>query len=65
MECIRKLISNPAFCEKMKYVPEKVYKDKDGKVCIFDEMWTGEWWWELQVSIAPCHILSEEMYLPL
>jgi hypothetical protein len=34
----------------MQYVPEKVYEDEDGNVRIFDEMWTGEWWWNLQVS---------------
>ena len=51
MECIRELIGNPAFRDKMQYVPEKVYKDCDGNVRVFDEMWTGDWWWNLQVSI--------------
>lgn len=50
VECIRELIGNPAFRDHMQYVPEKVYEDEDGNVRIFDEMWTGEWWWNLQVS---------------
>jgi Plavaka transposase len=62
VECIRELIGNPAFRDKMQYVPEKVYEDRDGKVRIFDEMWTGDWWWNLQVSIL--YLPREEMNLP-
>jgi hypothetical protein len=42
--------------------PKKAYKDPDGKNRIFDEMWTGDWWWNLQVSIgiftSPCFAIS-------
>lgn len=62
MECIRELIGNPAFRNKMQYAPEKVYEDLDGKVRILDEMWTGDWWWNLQVSIL--YLPREEMNLP-
>ena len=24
--------------------------DKEGKTRRYDEMWTGKWWWETQVS---------------
>src|SRR5882724_12608725 len=34
----------------MRFAPEKAYEDSDGKNRIFDEMWTGDWWWNLQVS---------------
>lgn len=34
----------------MAYAPEQVYKDKEGKVRIYDEMWTANWWWDLQVK---------------
>jgi hypothetical protein len=50
VEIIRDLIGNPAFKEHMAYAPEKAYQDKDGKVRIFDETWTGDWWWETQVK---------------
>ena len=52
VECICELIGNPAFREKMQYVPEKVYEDCNGNVRVFDEMWMGDWWWNLQVSIS-------------
>lgn len=50
VECIRELIGNPAFRDQMRYVPEKVYEDSEGKNRVFDEAWTGDWWWNLQVS---------------
>ena len=52
VECIRELIGNPAFREKMRYAPEKVYEDSEGKSRVFDETWTGDWWWDLQVSFG-------------
>jgi hypothetical protein len=51
VECIRELIGNLAFREKMRYAPEKVYEDSEGKSRVFDETWTGDWWWDLQVSL--------------
>ena len=36
----------------MAYAPEKVYTDKEGLNRRYDEMWTGDWWWEMQVSYA-------------
>jgi hypothetical protein len=49
VECVRELIGNPAFKEFISYVPERVYMDSDGKVRVYNEMWTGNWWWETQV----------------
>ncbi|KAJ6452581.1 hypothetical protein C8R45DRAFT_1193590 [Mycena sanguinolenta] len=50
VECIKELMSNPAFRDHMAYAPERVYGSPDG--CedsrIFDEMWTAEWWWKIQ-----------------
>jgi hypothetical protein len=49
IEIVHKLIRNPTFKEHMAYAPEKAYQDEDGSVRIFDEIWTGDWWWETQV----------------
>ncbi|KAJ6527697.1 hypothetical protein B0H19DRAFT_1214648 [Mycena capillaripes] len=50
VDCIKELMSNPAFRNHMAYAPERVYGRKDGREDsrIFDEMWTAEWWWNLQ-----------------
>jgi len=49
VECISELIGNPAFDGSISYVPERVYADPEGRNRIYDEMWTGDWWWDTQV----------------
>ena len=51
VECIYELLSNPMFKDSISYVPEKVYEDSKGKTRIYDEMWTADWWWDVQVSL--------------
>ena len=49
IECIKGLISNPEFEDYILYVLEHVYMDNEGKVKVFDEVWTSTWWWDTQV----------------
>ncbi|KAF8874920.1 hypothetical protein BD779DRAFT_1678483 [Infundibulicybe gibba] len=69
VECVRELIGNPAFRENMKYSPTKIYEDPDGKNRGYDEMSTGDWWWETQMSlpsgatIAPIILSSDKTQL--
>ncbi|KAG1785770.1 uncharacterized protein HD556DRAFT_1434999 [Suillus plorans] len=49
VDCIRELMGNSEFKNMVSYTPERVFADEEGKTCMFDEMWTGEWWWEMQV----------------
>ena len=49
IECMRELIGNPAFREFISYVAEQVYMDDKGDIQVYDEMWTGNWWWNTQV----------------
>ncbi|KAH7908341.1 hypothetical protein BJ138DRAFT_1013010 [Hygrophoropsis aurantiaca] len=57
VECIRELIGNSAFRDHLAYAPEKVYADIEGKTQLYDEMWTGGWWWDIQMN---CDINSHE-----
>ena len=50
VECVKELMGNPAFRDVMRYAPERVYDDEDGKSRVYNEMWPGDWWWNLQVS---------------
>jgi hypothetical protein len=50
VECVRELLSNPAFIDYMSFAPECVYSNGEGKERIFDEMWTADWWWQTQVD---------------
>ena len=36
----------------MSFVPERMYADEDGMNQIYDEMWTADFWWNTQVSVA-------------
>jgi len=58
--CIRELIGNPAFRDHMQFAPQKAYEDCEGKNRMFDEMWSGDWWWNLQVKRASRR--SESIY---
>ncbi len=50
VECIRELIGNPAFRELIRYAPEQLFADCMGEDRMYGEMWTGDWWWKIQVS---------------
>ncbi|KAJ3547086.1 hypothetical protein NMY22_g1793 [Coprinellus aureogranulatus] len=69
IECIRELLGNPAFKDSMRYAPEQVFEDEMGEVRVFDEMWTGEWWWDTQgklpkgSTVAPVILGTDETQL--
>ncbi|KAI6102421.1 hypothetical protein EV401DRAFT_2061212 [Pisolithus croceorrhizus] len=51
VKCVQELMGNPAFQAMMSYVPECAYADAKGENHIYDEMWTGKWWWNIQKKI--------------
>lgn len=53
VECIRELMGNALLSDHMRYKPECVYADKDGNVRIYENMWTADWWWQMQVNMVP------------
>ncbi|KAK7029714.1 hypothetical protein R3P38DRAFT_3314401 [Favolaschia claudopus] len=69
LDCIRELLGNPAFKEKMSFVPRRFFRNPDGTNREWSEMWTAEWWWEIQqrlpagASICPIIIASDKTQL--
>ncbi|KAF8870236.1 hypothetical protein BD779DRAFT_1455790 [Infundibulicybe gibba] len=69
VECIQELMGNPAFDGHIAYQPERAYKDRAGKTRIFDEAWTGDWWWNTQEKlpegavVAPVILASDKTQL--
>lgn len=50
VDCVKELIGNPSFRESMAYAPEKAFATDDPEGDrIYDEGWTGDWWWQTQV----------------
>lgn len=50
LECIQELINNPQFRDVMQYAPLRHFVDQLGQTRVVDEMWTADWWWDMQVS---------------
>ncbi|TBU37509.1 hypothetical protein BD309DRAFT_905077 [Dichomitus squalens] len=69
VECIRELLGNPVFRDAVRYAPEKLFCDTAGDTRIYDETWTGDWWWDLQgvlppgATIAPVILSSDKTQL--
>ncbi|KAF8579899.1 hypothetical protein K439DRAFT_1648365 [Ramaria rubella] len=53
VECVRELISNLAFREMLHYAPEHHFEDEQHSEQIYNEMWTADWWWNLQQTLPP------------
>lgn len=51
VECVRELLGNPAFT-KQAYEPCRIFKKEKFRNREFNEMWTSDWWWEIQVCSA-------------
>ncbi|EIW78604.1 hypothetical protein CONPUDRAFT_91955 [Coniophora puteana RWD-64-598 SS2] len=71
VDCIRDLFGNPQFAESMVYAPEQVFDDDNGKMQQYEEMWTGDWWWETQgrlpegAVVAPVILASDKTALSM
>jgi hypothetical protein len=49
IECIRSLYGDPHFAHQLAFAPERHYTSSDRTCHIYDEMYTGDWWWSVQV----------------
>ena len=49
LECIRSLYGNPQFAQQLVFAPERHYTCQDRRSRIYNEMYTGDWWWSIQV----------------
>ncbi|KAG1883130.1 hypothetical protein F4604DRAFT_1879259 [Suillus subluteus] len=69
VDCVCELIRNPTFKNMMAYALEHAYRDKEGKCCIYAEMWTCDCWWDTQgklpkgATIAPLILASDKTSL--
>ncbi|KAI0685867.1 hypothetical protein BC835DRAFT_1408700 [Cytidiella melzeri] len=69
VECICELIGNPRFQGKMLYAPEQLFEDPKEEHRVWNEMSTGDWWWETQLNLpngatcAPVIVSSDKTKL--
>lgn len=50
VEVVRELMGNPRFKECMRYTPEQHWTSDTRTHRVYSELWTGNWWWRMQVS---------------
>ncbi|KIK74815.1 hypothetical protein PAXRUDRAFT_37023 [Paxillus rubicundulus Ve08.2h10] len=50
VDCIRELMANPTFRDAVCFEPQQVFDNNEGKTRHYNEMWTANWWWEMQLS---------------
>src|ERR1700761_3074055 len=43
------LFGDPRFSDHLIFVPERHYQDMGHTMQVFSEMYTGKWWWSVQV----------------
>jgi hypothetical protein len=51
LECIRSLYGDPKFAQVLAFVPKRHYTCQARRTRIYNEMYTGDWWWSIQVRI--------------
>ncbi|CAA7270375.1 unnamed protein product [Cyclocybe aegerita] len=56
--CVQELLGNPIFEHVLKYAPEQHFTDEEGKMRVYDEMWTADWWWNAQASLPHSDIFT-------
>ena len=49
ISAIRGLWGDPAFANHMVYKPQRIFADATKQERVYSEMWTGSWWWSIQV----------------
>ncbi|KAF8595283.1 hypothetical protein BDV93DRAFT_457131, partial [Ceratobasidium sp. AG-I] len=70
LEVIRELIGARRFRNFMRYVPERHWTSKSRTHRVYDEMWSGDWWWRMQYlirnkngTVVPLIIATDETTL--
>ena len=55
LEAIRTLLGNPAYAKDIVYRPRRIFTNPRKEKRIYHEMWTGNWWYGIQVSFYCLH----------
>ena len=50
LECIQSLYGDPSWAQDMVFVPERHYTSHARTSQIYNELYTSNWWWTIQVS---------------
>ncbi|TDL13314.1 hypothetical protein BD410DRAFT_701578, partial [Rickenella mellea] len=71
VHAIQSLWGNPAHTEQLVYRPEKMWSNSSKDSQLYNEMWTGDWWWKMQdllpegATISPVILSTDKTQLTL
>ncbi|KAF8257045.1 hypothetical protein EI94DRAFT_1709737 [Lactarius quietus] len=51
LSCIQLIYGDPAFAQDLVVSPEQHYADQEWTECVYSKMYTGDWWWAVQMSL--------------
>ena len=49
LHCICVLYGDPEFARDLVFAPKQHYVDREQTQQVYSEMYTGDWWWSIQV----------------
>ena len=52
VDVIKALWSNPIYTDEMVFAPQKILTSSEKTSRVYNQMWTGDWWWKIQVFIS-------------
>ena len=58
VECIRSLYGDPSWAQELAFAPERHYTSDARTSRIYNELYTSDWWWTIQV----CYPFPDELY---
>ncbi|KAI9057363.1 hypothetical protein FKP32DRAFT_1584219 [Trametes sanguinea] len=69
IDCVKELLGNSSFADSLVYAPQRQYVDEEGRNRLYDNMWTADWWWDVQTkmpsgaTVAPVILASDKTTL--
>lgn len=61
---IKSLWSDPDLQDQLVFAPKRVWRDKERHERVYSEMWTGKWWWKIQVrQHCSYHSICTDIFL--
>jgi hypothetical protein len=51
LDAIQSLWGNPAHTDQLVFQPQKMWSDSSRASRLYNEMWTANWWWKIQVFL--------------
>ncbi|THU94688.1 hypothetical protein K435DRAFT_798739 [Dendrothele bispora CBS 962.96] len=55
VDVVKEIMGNPAFRGHQHYTPIRYFRDESRKNREYSEMWTCNWWWDVQEKLANDH----------